>query len=113
MLNYASSRLGCDCMHDDEEPVRIPITEVFDLHAVEPREVAGVVEAYLEEAARLGLNTVRIIHGRGIGVQRRIVRAVLARTTFVLSYRDAPPEAGGWGATLVSLQRSARDRETS
>jgi hypothetical protein len=65
-------------MHDDEEPVRIPITEVFDLHAVEPREVAAVVEAYLEEAARLGLDTVRIIHGRGIGVQRRIACSVSA-----------------------------------
>jgi DNA-nicking Smr family endonuclease len=62
-------------MHDDEEPIRIPITEVFDLHAVEQREVAALVEAYLEEAARLGLDTVRIIHGRGIAVQRRIVRA--------------------------------------
>jgi hypothetical protein len=52
VLNYAPSRLGCDYMHDDEEPIRIPIAEVFDLHAVEPREVAAVVEAYLKEAAR-------------------------------------------------------------
>jgi dsDNA-specific endonuclease/ATPase MutS2 len=97
VLIYASSRLGCDCILDDEERVRIPITEVFDLHAVEPREVAAVVEAYLEEAARLGLNTVRIIHGRGIGVQRGIVRAVLARAPFVVSYRDAPPRGGRAG----------------
>ena len=96
-------------MDDDERPLRIPISEVFDLHAVEPREAAAVIKAYLEEAAQLGLDTVRIIHGRGIGVQRRIVRAVLARTPFILSYRDAPPEAGGWGATIVSLQRSSRD----
>ncbi len=91
-------------MEPDEEPVRIPITDVFDLHTVQPKEVEAVVEAYLEEADRLGLKSLRIIHGRGIGVQRAIVRAVLARTPFVVSYRDAPPEAGGWGATLVILR---------
>ena len=91
-------------MPPDEEPIRIPITDVFDLHTVRPQEVAAVVEAYLEEVNRLGRKAVRLIHGRGIGVQREIVRAVLARTPFVLSYRDAPPEAGGWGATLVTLR---------
>lgn len=85
------------------EPVRIPITDVFDLHSVPPPEVKAVVEAYLEEARKLGLKALRIIHGRGIGVQREIVRAVLARTPFVVSYGDAPAEAGGWGATLVTL----------
>ena len=91
-------------MPPDEEPIRIPITDVFDLHTVRPQEVAAAVEAYLEEANRLGLKAVRLIHGRGIGVQREIVRAVLGRTPFVLSYRDAPPEAGGWGATVVTLR---------
>jgi len=91
-------------MPPEDEPVRIPITDVFDLHSVQPKEVAAVVEAYLEEANRLGLKNLRIIHGRGIGVQRGIVRAVLARTPFVLSYADAPPEAGGWGATTVTLR---------
>jgi len=91
-------------MDDREEPIRIPITDVFDLHTVQPREVAAVVKAYIEEANRLGLKSVRIIHGRGIGVQRQIVRAVLARTPFVISFSDAPPEAGGWGATLVRLR---------
>lgn len=91
-------------MPPDDEPVRIPVTDVFDLHSVQPKEVEAVVEAYLEEARRLGLKDLRIIHGRGIGVQRRTVRAVLARTPFVASYADAPPQAGGWGATLVSLR---------
>lgn len=91
-------------MSPDEEPVRIPITDVFDLHSVQPREVEAVVEAYLEEADQLGLKNLRIIHGRGIGVQRRIVRAVLARTPFVVSYADAPEQAGGWGATIVTLR---------
>jgi DNA-nicking Smr family endonuclease len=89
---------------EDGEPVRIPITDVFDLHSVPPRDVKPVVEAYLEEANRLGLKALRIIHGRGIGVQREIVRSVLTRTPYVLAYRDAPAEAGGWGATLITLR---------
>ena len=88
----------------DSEPIRIPITDVFDLHSVPPRDVQGVVEEYLLEANRLGLKALRIIHGRGIGVQREIVRAVLARTPFVTDFRDAPAEAGGWGATVVTLR---------
>ncbi|MGO8792453.1 MAG: Smr/MutS family protein [Terriglobia bacterium] len=88
----------------DQEPVRIPITDVFDLHTFQPKEVAVAVEAYLEEANRLGLKALRIVHGRGIGVQREIVRSVLARTPFVVAFNDAPPEAGGWGATVVRLR---------
>jgi dsDNA-specific endonuclease/ATPase MutS2 len=87
-----------------EEPVRIPITDVFDLHSVPPRDVEPIVEEYLEEARQIGLKALRIIHGRGIGVQREIVRSILARTSFVKSYGDAPAEAGGWGATIITLQ---------
>ena len=87
-----------------EEPIRIPITDVFDLHSVPPRDVQAVVEAYLEEAQKLGLKALRIIHGRGIGVEREMVRAVLARTEFVAWYGDAPAEAGGWGATIATLR---------
>jgi len=87
----------------DDEPIRIPITDVFDLHSVPPRDVEEVVEEYLREAHRLGLKALRIIHGRGIGVQREMVRAILARTSFVESFSDAPAEAGGWGATIVTL----------
>ena len=84
-----------DDFADPAEPVRIPITDVFDLHSVPPRDVQGVVEAYLEEAHRMGFRAIRIIHGRGIGVQREVVRSALGRTSFVVSYADAPPEAGG------------------
>jgi dsDNA-specific endonuclease/ATPase MutS2 len=87
-----------------EDPIRIPVTDVFDLHSVPPRDVQAVVEEYLLEAHRLGFKAVRIIHGRGIGVQREMVRAILARTEFVAAYRDAPAEAGGWGATVVTLR---------
>jgi len=87
-----------------DDPLRIPITDVFDLHTIAPRDVKDAVEAYLEEAHKLGFRALRIIHGRGIGVQREMVRAILARTEFVESFSDAPEEAGGWGATLVTLR---------
>jgi dsDNA-specific endonuclease/ATPase MutS2 len=90
---------------NSKDPIRIPVTDVFDLHSIAPRDVEGVVEEYLEEARRLGLHALRLIHGRGIGVQRETVRRVLARTGFVESYSDAPLEAGGWGATIVTLRR--------
>src|SRR6266852_2875306 len=90
---------------DDEnpfpEPVEIEITDVFDLHTIPPRDVKAVVEEYLGEAHALGFPVVRIIHGKGVGVQREIVRSVLARTSFVHDWTDAPPEAGGLGATIV------------
>ena len=85
------------------EPVRLPIEDVIDLHTVPPKDVEGVVEEYLVEARAAGLRQLRIIHGRGIGVQREMVRAVLSRTPFVADFRDAPAEAGGWGATIVTL----------
>ena len=91
-------------MELDSEPIRIPITDVFDLHSVPPRDVKPVIEEYLREAHRLGFKALRIIHGRGIGVQREIVRAALARQEFVADYRDAPAEAGGWGSTIVTLR---------
>jgi dsDNA-specific endonuclease/ATPase MutS2 len=88
---------------DDTEPVRIPVTDVLDLHSVPPRDAHAVVEEYLIEARRLGFRALRIIHGRGIGVQREMVRKILARTEFVGRFADAPPEAGGLGATVVTL----------
>jgi DNA-nicking Smr family endonuclease len=92
----------------EPEPIRIPITDVLDLHTVPPRDVRAVVEEYLVEAHRLGLRALRIIHGRGIGVQREIVRGVLTRAPLVAAFRDAPAEAGGWGATIVDLRENAQ-----
>ena len=91
-------------MFDDDEPVEIPITDVFDLHSIPPRDIKDAVEAYMAEAHARGFRYVRIVHGRGIGVQRETVRTVLARTPFVESFGDAPLEAGGWGATVVTLR---------
>lgn len=90
-------------MDDEQAPLRIEVTDVFDLHTVAPRDAKPVVEEYLAEAHRLGFKALRIIHGRGIGVQREIVRSILSRTPFVTGYRDAPLEAGGRGATIVTL----------
>jgi len=103
-------------MFDDEDqvdpfnpfpdPVEVPITDVFDLHTIQPRDVKLVVAEYLLEARRLGFASVRIIHGKGIGVQREMVRSILERTPWVESWTDAPSEAGGLGATIVRLRKS-------
>jgi hypothetical protein len=85
------------------DPVRLELTDVFDLHSIPPRDVERVVVEYLAEARKIGFRTVRIIHGKGIGAQRELVRRILSRTDFVLSFGDAPPEAGGWGATIAHL----------
>ena len=87
-----------------QPPAEIPITDVFDLHSFASRDVKDAVEAYLEEAHVRGFRYVRIIHGRGIGVQRETVRRILERTPFVETFGDAPMEAGGWGATVVTLR---------
>ena len=93
-------------MAEEDEPVALPIEDSLDLHTFAPRDVASVVEEYLIEAAARGFTEVRVIHGRGIGVQREIVRAVLTRHALVDSFADAPGERGGWGATVVRLRTS-------
>ena len=90
--------------HQPDEIVELEINDVLDLHSFPPGETASVVESYLEAVAEKGIDSVRIIHGRGIGAQRRTVRAFLARHPQVLSCSDAPPDGGGWGATLVTLR---------
>ena len=81
----------------------IQLTDVLDLHSVPPRDVKGVVEAYLDEARLRGWTALRIIHGKGIGRQREIVRGILGKSPFVKAFGDAPMEAGGWGSTVVTL----------
>lgn len=93
----------------DGEPVELPITDVLDLHSFPPREVADVVRSYLDEAFEMGLLHVRIIHGRGVGVQRRTVRTVLERDPRVAVFEDAAATAGGWGATSVTFHRPEQD----
>ena len=83
---------------------RVPIEDSFDLHSFRPQDVASVVEEYLREAGAAGISEVRLIHGKGTGARRAEVRRVLAARTDVLSFRDAPPERGGFGATIVRLK---------
>lgn len=101
-----SSSGEADLAEDEDpfdEPVRLEIRDVIDLHTIPPKQVKAVCEEYLAEARTKGFRFVRIIHGKGIGVQREIVRKVLDRTRFVSNYYDAPPEAGGLGATIAEL----------
>lgn len=87
-----------------DAPVVMEIGDVIDLHSIPPKQVKAVVEEYLIEAQARGFSHVRIIHGKGVGVQREMVRNILARTPFVTTYQDAPPEAGGLGATIAKLE---------
>jgi dsDNA-specific endonuclease/ATPase MutS2 len=87
-------------------PVTVPIEDALDLHAFVPREIPSVVAEYLDAAARAGFREVRLIHGRGRGVQRRCVHAALAGHALVERFADAPPERGGWGATISWLRKA-------
>ena len=98
---------GPDVQDDGELPadlvVELPITEALDLHLFRPSETADVLRDYLDAAIERGFCEVRIIHGRGIGTQRTIVRKVLSRDPRVRAFADAPADRGGWGATVAEL----------
>ena len=93
-----------DPLNPFPEPVDVPLKDVLDLHTIPPRDVKRVVEGYLRQAHEAGYRSVRLIHGKGIGVQRETVRSILSRTEFVQDWTDAPPQAGGLGATIVHLR---------
>ena len=84
----------------DDDPAAVPLEDAFDLHSFLPRDVPSAVGEYLDEAGKV-FREVRLIHGRGVGVQRETVRALLSRRADVADFFDAPPERGGWGATVV------------
>lgn len=94
-----------------EEPLPLEIGDVLDLHAFAPRDAKAALEAWLEEARARGWRHLRVIHGRGIGVQREMVRKVLVRCELVEWFGDAPAEAGGWGATVIRLRAGGRGGE--
>ena len=87
----------------EPEPVEIPIDGVLDLHTFHPRDLRLLIPEYLAACRSLGILEVRIVHGKGDGTLRRTVHALLARTSGVVNYGLAGPEAGGWGATLVTI----------
>ncbi len=85
-------------------PIKIPIEDVLDLHTFRPRDIPALLEDYLRECVQAGFATVRIVHGKGTGFQKNRVRELLRRNPLVRAFKDAPPEAGGWGATVVDLK---------
>jgi len=108
----ANNDQSSDSQDPFPEPVIIPFRDVLDLHSIPPSQVRAVVEDYVHEAHSRGVRFVRIIHGKGIGVQREMIRSILSRSAFVIDYSDAPPEAGGWGATIVTLRVDASAEPT-
>jgi len=85
--------------------IHIPIEDWIDLHTFSPKEIPDLLEDYLTECRKKGFAEVRIIHGKGKGVQRKIVHSFLRKSPLVESFRDAPPEAGSWGATIAFLNK--------
>jgi DNA-nicking Smr family endonuclease len=90
----------------DQDPLRLPVEGTLDLHAFAPRDIASVVEEYINEAHAAGLREVRLIHGRGLGVQRGIVQKVLERHPRVLEFLDDP--LSHLGATIAILNPQIR-----
>jgi len=88
------------------DPVELEITDSLDLHAFSPKDVKAVTIAYLDEARKKGFRLVRLIHGKGIGVQRETVRSVLSETSFVIKFKSGDEFSGGWGATIAELDIS-------
>jgi dsDNA-specific endonuclease/ATPase MutS2 len=91
-----------------EEPVRVPIEQEIDLHAFAPRDIPSVVDEYITAAADAGLEQVRLIHGRGRGVQRGIVQAVLERHPRVSEFWD--DTGAHLGATIATLNQTDERR---
>jgi len=91
---------------EDSSPVEMPIDGILDLHTFQPQEVKRLVSDYIDECLKRGILELRIIHGKGTGTLRAIVRSALEKNPHVAGFKDADLSAGGWGATLVSLFRS-------
>lgn len=91
-------------MNEEEEPATVPIEDSFDLHSFRPEDAASVVDEYLRQAREAGFREVRLIHGKGIGVRRAEIRRLLEKRADIVDFFDAPPERGGFGATIVRLR---------
>ena len=89
---------------EDLEPIKLPIEDVLDLHTFRPQDIPELLQDYLHECLQVGIFSVRIVHGKGKGIQKKRVQGLLRKNPMVLYFEDAPPEAGGWGATLVHLK---------
>ena len=87
------------------KPVKLPIADILDLHTFNPRELSDLLDDYFRACVEVQIYSVRLIHGKGKGILRSRVLGILSQHPLVHSYKPAPPEAGGWGAMLVDLQR--------
>ena len=87
-----------------DETVVVPITDEIDLHSFTPRDIPSVVEEYLAACRAQRIFVVRLIHGRGKGVQRAVIRRLLAARDDVTTFEDSPPSHGGWGSTIVRMR---------
>ncbi len=85
------------------EPVAIPLDGVLDLHTFKPKEIPSLIDDYIVACRDEGVLDLRIIHGKGKGVQKARVHSILSKHPLVKRFADAPADAGGWGATLVEL----------
>ena len=90
----------------DDRPIEYPIDGTLDLHQFAPNETRAVVEEYIDECLRRGLFQLRIVHGKGKGVQRRIVQSLLSEHPQVVSFRQEGGSGGSWGATVVDLRKT-------
>ncbi len=97
---------------DESTPVELPLEDVLDLHGFRPRDVPEIVSTYLDAAAAAGFAQIRLIHGKGIGVQREVVRSLLAKHPRVSAFGDLPGHQGGWGATWATLARGPDEPPT-
>ena len=88
------------------KPIKLAIEDVIDLHSFRPKEIPDLLKDYFAECLKAGIFSVRIIHGKGKGIQKKRVQGLLARNSMVAAFKDAPPEAGGWGATIVELKKN-------
>ncbi len=91
------------------EPIQFPITDILDLHTFLPGDVPDLLDDYFEACVAKGILSVRVIHGKGQGILKARVLKHLKRHPLVRSIKTAPPDAGGWGATLVELIPTTRD----
>ncbi|MBC8391707.1 MAG: Smr/MutS family protein [Deltaproteobacteria bacterium] len=87
------------------DPVKLPVEDVLDLHTFKPKEIPELLEDYFSDCIQAGIFSVRVIHGKGSGTLKNRVHALLKKNPMVDAFRNAPPEAGGWGATLVELKK--------
>jgi len=111
MRRPRKDKLGESSVSDADSPfagqIVIPIEDSLDLHPFAPQDIPSVVEEYIEQCSQAGIYEIRLIHGRGMGIQRRIIRSLLEKHPQVLAFKDAQAESGGWGATVAILKHAS------